>query len=166
MENKTLVIIILIVLAILVIGFAFFQSFRGTTDTPTNEESDPEELVYPTISPEQVVQEFYDWYLTEGNALPNENFATSSSLTARFINSVQAQIATEEEFDRDPFVCSAELPLEVSTNSTNINDRRANVVVDSVLSEVEMISFIAELDLTEDASAWQINNVVCFVKGI
>jgi len=163
MENKSLIIIILVIVAILIIGFAFFQSFKNS---PVEEEQKEEELIYPKITPEEVTQAFYDWYLEENNSLPSNKYEESDLLTSRFKNDIAQKILKEDSEERDPFVCSSELPLSVKTTSTDINDRRANVVVDSNLSDVEMISFISELNLTEDNSAWQINNVVCFVKGL
>jgi len=165
MEKKSIGIVIALIIAVIVVIFIFFQSFK-TKEVPSEEGTQKEELVYPSITPDEVVLSFYNWYLAPDNALPSENYKTHPSLTDRFKNAVSIEIAEKTLENKDHFVCSTDLPIEISTGSVTVTDERANVVVNSTLSDVEMISFIAELDLMEDKSAWQINNVVCFIKGI
>ena len=60
MEKKSIGIVIALIIAVIVVIFIFFQSFK-TKEVPSEEGTQKEELVYPSITPDEVVLSFYNW---------------------------------------------------------------------------------------------------------
>ncbi len=162
MENRVLLISILVIIALGVILFGIFQ-YAGNKESEVVDEV-KEEIIYPTITPEDVVTAFYNWYSSEENVLPSEAYKDADSLTTEFKNRIGATLAGTEEPSYDLFLCGAPSVDDISINTGVITDKQANVVVDASLGDDEEgISYIVELTLEENA--WKISNIVCFIKG-
>lgn len=168
MENKNLVIIGLIIIALVIISFAFFQYFinSNTIETePVVENMPPDEITYPTITPQEVVMAFLTWYTTDDNALPSKLYEDALVLTKNMKEEISRIISTTglNISYYDSFVCAKLIPdiKNISTDSAQINGKIATVVVN--IQNIEENSFIYELALID--GAWKINNVLCFVKG-
>lgn len=168
MEQRAVTLILVFVVALAIVGFAFFQ-YLGTPTEPTEEteeeteETAEEEIPYPAVTPDEVVTAFYEWYMSNENALPSEAYLEAESLTQAFRDRVSDIVAATDELEQDPFVCAASMPEEITTGVSRITGRDAIVVVDAAFSEAEQISFETELDLVD--GAWRIDEIICFAKG-
>lgn len=164
MENRSLLITGLLLVAVLVIGFAFYQYFTGTEKAQTPEETDQNEITYPTITPQEVVDAFLTWYISDDNALPSDAYLTAEALTTNFKNTVTNLVEGPDAPAYDPFVCTEEIPTDeqISIQPAQITGTNANVVVETLIDDTEN-SFIYELNLVD--GAWKVNNVLCFIKG-
>ena len=108
----------------------------------------------PETAPEQVVQEFYDWYLGGRTAGPkdlHDSPQISAGLLARYDEAMQA--ATPGNVIS--FVCAQDFPDSVSVGTAALQDNTAVVAVTSSFGNT------IELTLIPVDGVWQIDNVTC-----
>tara|TARA_Y100000310_G_scaffold273705_1_gene289326 strand:+ start:3791 stop:4288 length:498 start_codon:yes stop_codon:yes gene_type:complete len=165
MEKRLYSIFGLIVIASIIIILAFVQFFQSTgEDTDeTQQIDDITQITYPTITPDEVVEAFFTWYLSDDNALPSDNYLAAESLTDTFKSYISDLLANSEQIPVDPFTCGATDIEDLTIRPAQITLDHANVTVEEALGEGDGSSFIIELVLSE--SAWKIDNVLCFIKS-
>ena len=164
MENKNLLIPVFLLVAVFVIGFAFYQYFTSATSEQEEQEPDPSQITYPIITPQEVVDAFLSWYISGDNVLPSDAYTTAEALTDNFKETLTTLLETPDAVPYDSFVCSENIPSseEIMTLPAQISGTTANVVVETMMEEEEN-SFIYELTLVD--GAWKIDNIFCFIKG-
>jgi hypothetical protein len=108
-----------------------------------------------TTQPEQVVQDFYSWYLAyPGNPLVEHAYRSSSYLSPEMTAFLDA--FTQGGMAYDPVVCAQDKPTEIRTAQAQVSVDKA--IVD-VTTSFEDHSFSVEL--TQTSRGWQINKVTC-----
>jgi hypothetical protein len=102
------------------------------TPTPTPE---------PRLSPQEVVQRFYDQYLEDTrdtatgpmrNWLVDGLYRTSSYLAPEFVQKVDEIVASFDRGGYDPFLCAQDIPGSVTADQVVISGEEATVVVHQV----------------------------------
>lgn len=120
-------------------------------------------------APAQVVQAFYDWYLsyigepgsdTFRNPMVDKAYHDSPFLTAGFVQHIDELLAGWKEeyggFVYDPILCAQDIPTEIVTEGTFVSDQTAAVVVGSSFP-----NHVLTVDLRMADGRWQISNITC-----
>ena len=108
-----------------------------------------------TQKPEEVVQDFYDWYVSyESNPLVNRIYQTNQHLTAEFIQNLNVFTANSMGFD--PILCAQDKPESFVTRKASI---MGDVAIVPVTTNFEGHNFEVELHHTDQR--WKIDNVIC-----
>lgn len=109
-----------------------------------------------TPDPNQVVQDFYTWYISyEGNPLADKAYQSSQALSPEFI-------ARLDEFSQsggwvyDPILCAQDVPTQVTTFLAQVSGGQA--LVGAATNFVDH-KFVVELIKTDNR--WVIHNVLC-----
>ena len=150
MDNKKIFSIVLIVfVAILVSGAIIFR---------------PESLF--RSQPEQVVQDFYTWYLdyigdpASGNfqnPLVDKAYHNSDYLTASFAQHIDDVLAGfEGQSGYDPFLCAQAIPTVINTDGVFQHGELASVIV-----RTNFIHHYMTVDLIKNGNKWNIMNITC-----
>ena len=105
-------------------------------------------------APEQVVQSFYEGYLTyEGNPLTEKAYRSSSALSTDLIHQLDEQ--PTGELIADPLLCAQDVPESITISAPSIADKTASVEVQTSLGNHFTVH------LTRDGNSWKISQVVC-----
>lgn len=108
-----------------------------------------------TSQPEQVVQDFYTWYLNyPGNPLVDRAYRSSKQLSSEFIQFLDD--FTQGGMQYDPVLCAQDVPNRISTALAQISGDKATVLVTTSFTNH---SFSAEL--VQVNGDWLINKVLC-----
>jgi len=155
MNNKKRIgCILIMVLAILIPAAIFMPSSLAYSGYKIYQEK---KIVNSEIlgEPEEIVQAFYDAYITyEGNPLVDKTYQSSIILTEDFIAYLDDFIADGMLFD--PILCAQDRPEMIITGKAEISGDQATVLV---LSNFAGHSFKVELRQIDEV--WKINMVVC-----
>ncbi len=107
-----------------------------------------------TSAPDQVVRDFYTWYLSyEGNPLSDKAYRSNSSLSENFIQRLDKE--TSGELIADPFLCAQDVPESVIASSPEISSKSASVEVETSFGNRFTVKLVMENDL------WKIAGVTC-----
>lgn len=121
-------------------------------------------------APEEVVQEFYDWYLdyigdrSSGefrNPLVDGAYQDAPNMADEFVAEVDTLLAEQREQQAggyDPFLCAQDIPTTIDVGSAQIT---ADTAVVPVTTDFADHGFTVELTRVDDT--WEIRNVVCAV---
>lgn len=105
--------------------------------------------------PEQVVQDFYAWYLDyAGNPLEDRAYRNSKQLSPDFIQFLDDFI--QSEMQNDLVLCAHDVPAGISTFPAQVAGDKATV---SVSTSFANHSFFVEL--VQVNGDWLINKVIC-----
>jgi hypothetical protein len=105
----------------------------------------------PQESPEQVVQQFYNWYLDERESAPKDA-RQSGVLTADLTCRIEASRLSGELVN---FVCAQDFPESVTVGSASLEGDQASVPVETSWGgrlEIRLLAFEGE---------WLIDEVQC-----
>lgn len=106
--------------------------------------------------PDQVVQDFYGWYLSyEGNPLVDGAYRASEHLSPDFISFLD-DFTGQEGMAYDPVLCAQDVPSDISTSPAEVQEGEASVKVSTSFANH---SFTVELVQTN--GDWLINKVIC-----
>jgi hypothetical protein len=120
------------------------------------------------LTPSEVVEAFYDWYLdTIGdpgsdefrNPLVDRAYRSSKYLTGRLVHTIDLAIESGQPLSYDPFLCAQDIPRGLSVGD-------AALMGDTAIVEV-YTSFARHrfrVELTAAEGSWQIDNVRCAVR--
>ena len=127
------------------------------------------------MSPEQVVQGFYDWYLgyigdpASGemrNPLVDGAYRSSEYLTGEFIQKVDEIVASfDDRGGYDPFLCAQDIPRSFAVDDAVVVGGEASVVVHEIWNpgtECESVHDV-EVTLRMVDGVWKIADVTCVV---
>jgi hypothetical protein len=124
-----------------------------------------------TITPDGVVQSFYDGYLAHGhpdaaghvqNALADGVYRTSAILAPEFIAHIDANRLIPASGSPDPFVCTQDLPDHVSADAMRVTDDQAIVMVHAFFANAPTPKDLL-VTLRLGGMSWQITAVQCDV---
>jgi hypothetical protein len=156
----------MVVLALALGGCAPVRALsRPRATAPEDQGEIYESVAQQNMMALEVVQSFYDWYLSyPGNVVAEGAYRSSEHLTEPFIEKVDGIVASFERGGYDPFLCAQDLPgdLVVGDEVTRAGDA-ATILVHEVWNpgtEYEMTSHVTvELQMMD--GEWKISNIVC-----
>jgi hypothetical protein len=105
----------------------------------------------PQESPEQVVQQFYNWYLDERESAPKDA-RQSGVLTADLSGRIEASRLSGEPVN---FVCAQDFPENVTVGSASLEGDQASVPVETSWGGR------LEIRLLASEGEWLIDEVQC-----
>jgi len=117
--------------------------------------------------PEQVVRDFYAWYLGYSgngstgefrNPLVDKAYRRSDALTQDFIARLDAFTAQPMMFD--PILCAQDVPASVSTTAADVSGATAIVRVETSFAGRHAF----DVRLTQEGGAWKIAEVICSAR--
>ena len=105
--------------------------------------------------PDQVVQDFYTWYLSyDGNPLVDHAYRSSNHLSTDMIAFLDE--FTQDGMNYDPVLCAQDRPTEINVSPAQVSGRDATV---EVTTNFDNHAFSVELNQMENN--WLINKVFC-----
>ena len=119
-------------------------------------------VILPTTAqqtPDQVVQEFYTWYIDyaqSANPLVDKAYRSATNLAPAFV--AQMDDFTSRPMMFDPILCAQDVPTSISTMDTVIDGSTATVHV-----ETSFPGHAFDVRLARDGKTWQITDVICAV---
>jgi hypothetical protein len=117
----------------------------------------------PSASPEQVVEAFYRWYLSQDSVLANRSYRDSEYLTATFVQKVDSLLDSFAGGGYDPFLCAQDIPGQVEADKAVIVGNEATIVVHQIWNPGTEYESIRDLTLVlrQVNGAWRIDNILC-----
>jgi len=124
------------------------------------------------MTPEEVVQGFYDWYLgyigdpaseEMRNPLVDGAYRSSEYLTEDFVQRVDELIASFDKGGYDPFLCAQDIPRSLTVDVAAVSGDEATVVVHQLWNpgtEYESVRDV-KVALRKVDEAWKIADVAC-----
>jgi len=144
MKNKNQIAFLIILVAA---GFSTLAFVIWPTIYATNEQV--------ASQPDQVVQDFYAWYLTyDGNPLVEHAYRSSNRLSPDMIAFLDE--FTQDGMHYDPVLCAQDKPSEIVTGLAQVAGGQASV---EVTTSFENHAFSVELVQTN--GDWLIDKVTC-----
>lgn len=117
-------------------------------------------VILPTTAqqaPDQVVQEFYTWYIAyaqTANPLVDKAYRSSEALSQDFI--ARMDEFTSQPMMFDPILCAQDVPVSISTAKPAVARSTATVHV-----ETSFAGHAFDVELAKDGNTWKITDVVC-----
>lgn len=109
-----------------------------------------------TTAPEQVVQQFYAWYVSyQGNPLVDKAYQGSEWLSPAFIAHLD-DFTQSGEWRVDPVLCAQDVPNEVTAHPAQVSGDRASVEVTTSFTGHGLT-----VELVKAGGAWAIDKVAC-----
>jgi len=118
-----------------------------------------------TPAPQEVVESFYDWYLSyPGNVIADGAYGSSEYLTESFVEKVDETIASFDKGGYDPFLCAQDIPGDVVVDDEAVvSGGEATVVVHQVWNpgtEYESVHDLTVVLQTVNGQ-WRIADILC-----
>lgn len=150
------------ILTALVIIFPTALGISGSKDDQGNAAAS-----HPSLQqPEDVAQEFYNWYLayfgdpgtdTFRNPIRDKAYHDSQYLTSSFIKHVDEMVVSfGEHGGYDVFLCAQDIPDHMIAESAFAHGEQA-----SVLMRSSIMGHFVVLDMQKVGQEWKIGNVTC-----
>jgi hypothetical protein len=109
------------------------------------------------MTPEEVVESFYNWYLEyPGNPTVDGAFKESPFLAETKIKSVEEELQLRMDGGADPFMCAQDLPEKIYAQPAEIEAAQARVRVNSTFVGH---TFLVELEVQD--GEWKIVHILC-----
>ncbi len=115
----------------------------------------------PSIqTPEQVVNEFYEWYIgyasgAEGKSpLVDGVYKTTGKLTDGFIRQIEDVVASFDRGATDPILCAQDVPTRVTVRQVALEGEQANVLVETSFENHSLWVELVQVD-----GQWKINDI-------
>ena len=144
-KNQIAFLIILIAVAVATLFFVILPPILYGTDQETN-----------TSAPEQVVQEFYDWYVSyQGNPLVDKAYQTNELLSPAYLAHLD-DFTQGGEWRVDPVLCAQDVPNEVTALPAVVAGNGATVEVNTSFTGHMFTVELANID-----GNWLIDKVTC-----
>lgn len=140
----------------------FTNSVSKESPTPLPVTDEP-----ATLTPEQVTEDFYTWYLgyidqpgsrQMRNPLVDKAYRSSEYLTDAFIRQVDEKLLASERKAYDPFLCAQNIPDCVAVDKAVITGDEASVIVHEIWYGGEVMHDV-EVDLERLNGQWRIANI-------
>lgn len=107
-------------------------------------------------APEQVVQQFYDWYVSyQGNPLVDKAYQGNELLSPAFIAHLD-DFTRNGQWRVDPVLCAQDVPNEVTAHPAQVSGERASVEVTTSFTGHRLT-----VELAKARGAWTIDKVAC-----
>jgi hypothetical protein len=108
------------------------------------------------LTPEEVVEGFYNWY-TEYPGNPNQGaYRASPFLTESLMDSTAEIVAGFQMGGYDPFLCAQDIPDKIYVNAADISGQTAEIRVTSSFGGHEF-----KVLLVQEDGEWKIDEVRC-----
>jgi hypothetical protein len=114
-------------------------------------------------TPEQVVADFYRWYLGQGNLLSSRAYRSNEHLSEAFIRRVDETIASFHRGAYDPFLCAQDIPRDMRLDPALVEEGQARVGVHglwNVGTQYETANDVV-IHLQRTRGRWQIVDIAC-----
>ena len=111
-------------------------------------------------SPDQVVQDFYGWYIVyaqTANPLVDKAYRSADDLAPAFI--ARMDEFTSQPMMFDPILCAQDVPTSISTATPVIDGATATVRVDTSFA-----GHAFDVQFVQDGKVWQITDVICSTR--
>jgi hypothetical protein len=166
---KQLALFFLITLGVLGV-FLTYQQWQEEEEIETFQEAinqhselELESIDLSELSPNQVVQRFYSWYLNyKGNPVADKAYLSSELVSDRFKELIQTQVVDQEVAQVDPFLLAQDLPEKFEATESIIEDDTASI---KVIFTIDQQEFFRQVDLIKADNIWQINQVQ-IIEGV
>ena len=118
-----------------------------------------------SVAPEQVVEQYYDWYLdyigdpgTEAfrNPLVDRAYQHSPLLLGSYIGHIDELLDGSEFIPADPFLCAQDIPVTITTQNAFSDEDQAKVIV-----RTSFQNHVSTVDLLKKWGQWKISNITC-----
>jgi hypothetical protein len=122
----------------------------------------------PDLSPEQVVEAFYHWYIDyPGNAMADEAYHSSEYLAEEWVQKVDEIIASFTKGGYDPFLCAQDIPQDLRFDEAIVSGRDARVAVHEIWNPGTPHELVCDLEvvLKQADGEWKIVEVTCPEAG-
>jgi hypothetical protein len=169
MKNKKVFIWVLIIAVAILVSAAIILPSALAIAGNKNYQEKEEISAEPSSSPEDVVADFYAWYLesfgdpAEGtfrSPLVDKLYQDSEYLTSSFVGHIDDVLASFDGMSAyDPFICAQDVPQEIVSQGTFYHNGQASVVVQS-----DFPNHFFTLDLQNDGDEWKIGNITCGIS--
>jgi hypothetical protein len=147
-RTKLLVIVGLILIGAVALGAC-------STFAPNPASAGAAEL--PNIPAQQVVQEFYDWYITyPGHPIVSGAYAEHALVGEQLVKAVEQQ--REDGLIADPILCAQDVPNSVTAGEAVVDGNTAQVHLTTSFEGHEL-----DVELQVIDGEWKINKVICRV---
>jgi hypothetical protein len=84
----------------------------------------------PALSPQEVVTQFYRWYIGyPGNPLVDKEYRASPHLASSFIQAVDQTLASQERGGGDPFLLAQDIPERFAVGEATVSGEQAGVAL-------------------------------------
>lgn len=149
-KKKYLIIISILITLITLVGIQIFMILN-------KEEEVIVEQKIVIIEPNQIVKEFYNWYMRyQGSPFQSKAYLTMPQLSQELIDDIQKRI-DDNRLNYDPFVCKSTKPLGVGIISQEIIQNNAKVTINTDYGQSEQV----DLNLRKKGDSWEIISVNC-----
>jgi hypothetical protein len=144
MKNKNQIAFLIILVAA---GFSTLAFVIWPTIYATNQQE--------TSQPDQVVQDFYAWYLSyQGNPLVDHAYRSSQYLSPDMVAFLDD--FTQDGMQYDPVLCAQDKPTEINASPAQVSVDRATVDVTTSFAGHKFT-----VDLVQIENEWLIDKIVC-----
>jgi len=108
------------------------------------------------IPPDQVVRDFYNWYLEyEGNPLNDQAYQSVSYLSPELVKMLY--VASNENIDQNFLVCAPEKPPEIRATAVQISGD-----VEIVAATTSFVDQDFSVDAIQQDGIWMTDKTHCF----
>jgi uncharacterized protein YceK len=117
-----------------------------------------------TAPPEQVVSDFYDWYLSyPGSAIGEGAHRSSEYLTEELVEKVDTLVASFDQGGYDPLLCAQDIPGDLIVDEAVVSGDEASVVVHQIWNVGTEHEFEREVvvELQTVGGVWSIADIIC-----
>ena len=134
-------------------GLILITSLGACNTFPLQSVSPADPLV---LTPEEVVEGFYNWYIEyPGN--PNLGaYQESPFLTAALVTKIDETINNFQAGGADPFLCAQDRPDKIFVDTAEISDQTAEIRVTSSFEGHEF-----QVHLIQEDGEWKMDSVRC-----
>jgi hypothetical protein len=127
----------------------------------------PQPPAAQAVLPEQVVKEFFEWYLhyinEVGNPLVDKAYQTNVYLAPDLVQQVDELVASFEQGGYDPFLCAQDVPGELQVGQALLEGDSASVPVLQIWNPETQhpVQRTLTVQLQPLDGEWRIRDVVC-----
>ncbi|MFW6110289.1 MAG: hypothetical protein ACOC6Q_02590 [Patescibacteria group bacterium] len=123
----------------------------------SNEETSLPQLAKPQNSPQEIVDEFYSWYLEQARQGNSKAYQQSDLLSAEFKEEI------EETRFYDPLLCAQDVPSIYEIERAEINENTARVYIKRAFGPTRNTDEIepTPVELKIIDNKWKITDVLC-----
>jgi len=140
----------------LLIEAVFWFDLAGPPTPPT--------ALHETLTPKEVTQGFYNWYLeysrNQGNPLVSRAYRSSEYLTDQFAQKVDGLLDSFAGGGYDPFLCAQDFPEKVSIGSVVVSGQNAWVVVQTHWTGGATVRETT-VGLKDTGGEWKVVDILC-----
>lgn len=157
----------LLIVSIAVVLAALLWAGTGLTAT-----ANPTAAALTILAPQNITESFYEWYLEYltpdlmFNPLLDGEYHDSDYLTSGMVSRVDSMVqgAYGLGLAVDPFLCTNDIPLRISTQFSSLSEKDATVLLRGSFpteSQITETRTLAAVHLVPVDGHWNIDLVVC-----